>query len=97
MFGDESARISGHFVVNPDRTKTFERVEIRPMDTDFDFRHNNWKRLHVELAREAARLIYDPRNRGTSYEMEYRGMGGSMSRVQIAELGESIIPLPTHN
>ncbi|UPJ51861.1 hypothetical protein IVB30_11235 [Bradyrhizobium sp. 200] len=77
VFGDESARISGHVVVNPDGTKTFERVEIRPMDTDFDFRHNNWKwkRLHVELAREAARLIYDPRNRGTPYEMEYRGHG----------------------
>lgn len=45
------------------------------MDTDFDFHHNNWERLHVELAREAARLIYDPRNQGTSYEMEYRGHG----------------------
>jgi hypothetical protein len=27
VFGEESARISGHVVVNPDGTKTFERVE----------------------------------------------------------------------
>ncbi len=75
LFGDESARISGDVVVNPDGTKTFKRVEIRPLDTDFDFRHNNWKRPHVELAREAARLKYDPEGQGTSYDIEYRGHG----------------------
>ena len=75
VFGDESARISGQVVVNPDGTKTFERVEIRPMDTNFDFHHNNWNRPHVELAREAARQKYDPENYGTSYEIEYRGHG----------------------
>jgi hypothetical protein len=41
----------------------------------FDFRHNNWKRLHVELAREAARQKYDPENWGTSFDIEYRGQG----------------------
>ena len=75
VFGDESARISGDVVVNPDGTKTFKRVEIRPLDTDFDFRHNNWKRLHVELAREAARQKYDRENWGTSFDIEYRGHG----------------------
>jgi hypothetical protein len=75
VFGDESARISGDVVVNPDRTKTFKRVEIRPLDTDFDFRHNNWKRLPVELAREAARQKYDRENWGTSFDIEYRGHG----------------------
>jgi hypothetical protein len=97
VFGDESARISGQVVVNPDGTKTFERVEIRPMDTNFDFHHNNWNRPHVELAREAARQKYDPENYGTSYEIEYRGHGRLGGRVQIAELGEFIIPLRTHS
>jgi hypothetical protein len=75
VFGDESARISGDVVVNPDGTKTFKRVEIRPLDTDFDFRHNNWKRPHIELAREAARRQYDSGSLGTSYDIEYRGHG----------------------
>ncbi|MEH2625533.1 hypothetical protein V1292_003588 [Bradyrhizobium sp. AZCC 1719] len=75
VFGDESARISGDVVVNPDGTKTFKRVEIKPFDTDFDFRDNNWKRLHVELAREAARRRYDPENLGASFAIEYRGQG----------------------
>lgn len=75
VFGDESARISGEVVVNPDGTKTFKKVEIRPWDTDFDFNHNNWKRLHVEIPRAVARPIYDPESQGTSYKIQYRGHG----------------------
>jgi hypothetical protein len=75
VFGDESARISGDFVVNPDGTKTFKRVEIRPLDTNFDFHHNNWGRPPIELAREAARRKYDRENWGKSFDIEYRGHG----------------------
>jgi hypothetical protein len=75
VFGDESARISGEVTVGPDGTKKFQRLEIRPLDTDFDFRHNNWRRPHVELARAAARQKYDSENQGTSYDIEYRGHG----------------------
>jgi hypothetical protein len=35
VFGDESARISGQVVVKPDGSKTFEKVEIKPWDTNF--------------------------------------------------------------
>lgn len=74
MFGDESARISGHVVVRPDGTKTFEKVEIKPWDTNFDF-HNNNAGAHIELPRRIAREVYDPENQGVSYNIEYRGHG----------------------
>ncbi|MFG3591912.1 hypothetical protein [Bradyrhizobium sp. RDI18] len=74
VFGDESARISGHVVVKPDRTKTFERVEIKPWDTNFDF-HNNNAGSHVELPRRIAREVHDPENQGVSYNIEHRGHG----------------------
>jgi hypothetical protein len=74
VFGDESARISGQVVVKPDGSKTFEKVEIKPWDTNFDFHHNN-RGLHVELPRRIAREIYDPENQGTTYNIEYRGYG----------------------
>ena len=74
MFGDESARISGQVVVNPDGTKTFEKLEIKPWDTNFDFRNNN-AGSHIELPRRVARGAYDPENQGTSYNIEYRGHG----------------------
>ena len=74
VFGDESARISGQVVVKPDGSKTFEKVEIKPWDTNFDFHHNN-RGLHVELPRRIAREIYDPENQGATYNIEYRGYG----------------------
>jgi hypothetical protein len=74
VFGDESARISGRVIVRPDGTKTFEKVEIKPWDTNFDF-HNNNAGSHVELPRRIAREVYDPENQGVSYNIEYRGHG----------------------
>lgn len=41
VFGDESAKISGQVVVRPDGSKTFEKIEIKPWDINFDFRNNN--------------------------------------------------------
>src|SRR5258707_14317280 len=38
VFGSESARISGQVVVNRDGSKTFKQIEIRPLDTNFDFK-----------------------------------------------------------
>jgi hypothetical protein len=74
VFGEESARLSGKVVVNPDGSKTFEKVEIKPFDTDFDFRNNN-SGILVEAARERMRRKFDPENHGTSYHIEYRGHG----------------------
>jgi hypothetical protein len=74
VFGDESARISGQVVVNPDGTKKFEQVEIKPFDTNFDFNNNNLG-PQVELPRAAAKRIYDPESHGTSYDIEYSGHG----------------------
>jgi len=74
VFGNESAKISGRVEVNPDGSKTFKQIEIRPLDTDFDFEHNTWNPL-VEGSRELARQKYDPENRGVSYYIQYRGPG----------------------
>lgn len=74
VFGNESATISGQVVVNPDGTKTFRQIEIRPFDTNFDFHPNTWNPF-LEAARAAARQVYDPENYGTSYDIEYRGNG----------------------
>ncbi|WP_213284896.1 hypothetical protein [Bradyrhizobium sp. sGM-13] len=63
MFGNESARISGQVVVNQDGSKTFKGVEIKPLDSNFDFERNTRNYL-LEAAREAARRYYDPRNQG---------------------------------
>ncbi len=51
VFGSESARISGQVVVNRDGSKTFKQIEIRPLDTNFDFEHNTWQPA-LETARE---------------------------------------------
>jgi hypothetical protein len=72
VFGNESAKISGRVVVGRDGSKTFRQVEIQPMDTNFDFQHNTWG-LALEPAREVARRIYDPENKGISYDIQYRG------------------------
>lgn len=74
VFGDESATISGQVVVKRDGSKTFEKIEIRPWDTNFDFRNNN-AGLHIELPRRMARALYDPESHGTTYDIEYRGQG----------------------
>jgi hypothetical protein len=73
VFGNESARILGRVVVNPDGSKTFKQIEIRPWDTEFDFKHKTWG--PIEVPREAARIKYDPDNSGTSYQIQYRGPG----------------------
>lgn len=74
VFGRESAAISGQVIVNKDGSKTFKKVEIRPLDTNFDFEHNTWNPL-VEGAREVGRRKYDPENYGRRYEIQYRGGG----------------------
>src|SRR5689334_14402173 len=50
VFGNESAQISGQVVVNPDGSKTFKQIEIRPWDTNFDFDRNTDHRI-LETAR----------------------------------------------
>jgi len=74
VFGSESARISGQAVVNPDGSKTFKGVEIRPLDTNFDFEHNTLNPL-IEVPRWLARQKYDPENHGVKYDIQYRGPG----------------------
>src|SRR4051812_37370994 len=75
VFGHESAKVSGGVEVNPDGSKTFKQIEIRPHDTNFDFEHNTWNPI-VEGPREIARRKYDPENQGVSYYIQYRGSGG---------------------
>jgi hypothetical protein len=40
VFGNESGRISGRVSVGQDGSKTFHDIEIRPLDTKFNFEHN---------------------------------------------------------
>jgi hypothetical protein len=70
VFGNESARISGQVNVNQDGSKTFNGVEIRPFNTNFDFEHNTWNPL-IELPRELARLKYDPESLGVRYDIQF--------------------------
>ena len=72
VFGNESARISGRVDVNQDGSKTFKGIEIRPLDTDFNFDHKTWNPA-LEIAREAARRKFDPESRGISYQIPFRG------------------------
>ena len=74
VFGNESARISGQVTVNQDGSKTFHGIEIRPLDTNFDFEHNTGNTF-IEVPREMARQHYDPANQGVRYEIQYRGPG----------------------
>jgi len=74
VFGNESARISGRVTVNQDGSKTFHGIEIRPLDTNFDFEPNTNNRL-IEIPRALARQHYDPAKLGTRYEIQYRGPG----------------------
>ena len=74
VFGNESARISGRVVVNPDGSKTFKQIEIRPLDTEFNFKDKTGN-IPLEGAREIARRGSDPNNFGTSYQIQYRGPG----------------------
>ena len=74
VFGDESAVISGQVVVNPGDSKTFKQIEIRPWDTNFDFKPNTYQ-LILEAARKLARRSIDPDNVGVSYDIRYRGPG----------------------
>jgi hypothetical protein len=74
VFGNEGARISGRVVVNPDGSRTFKQIEIRPLDTEFNFKDKTGNIL-LEGAREIARRVSDPDNFGTSYQIQYRGPG----------------------
>src|SRR5258708_2138247 len=74
VFGNESARISGQVVVDQDGSKTFKGIEIRPLDTDFNFEHKT-NDYALEAARAVARRRCDPENRGASYEIPYYGAG----------------------
>jgi hypothetical protein len=82
VFGNESARISGQVTVNPDGSKTFKQIEIRPYDTNFDFDHNT-ANVPLEVARKLARRSYDPQNQGTSYDIQYRGPGRDDSTIHL--------------
>lgn len=68
VFGSESARISGQVIVNKDGSKTFNKSEIKPFDSNFDFDHNTRHPL-LDSARELGRLKYDAENHGRSYEI----------------------------
>ncbi len=74
VFGKESALISGQVVVDPGGSKTFKQIEIRPLDTNFDFKRNTYQPI-LEAARELARRSIDPDNVGISYDIQYRGPG----------------------
>ena len=74
VFGNESAGISGQVIVNQDGSKIFKGIEIKPLDTNFDFEHNTGNHL-LEAAREVARRYYDPGSQGIKYEIPYRGLG----------------------
>jgi hypothetical protein len=74
VFGNESGRISGQVVANPDGSKTFRRIEIRPVDTDFNFNDKGGPKL-LEFARALGRSYYDPEKLGSSYDIQYRGPG----------------------
>src|ERR1700685_4816022 len=82
VFGNESAKISGQVEVKPDGSKTFKQIEIRPWDTNFDFKPNTWN-VPLEAAREIARRNYDPENQGFSYDIQYRGPGSNRGTVRI--------------
>jgi hypothetical protein len=73
-FGNESARISGEVVVNPDGPKVFRKIEIKPLDTNFDFEHNTKNPL-IEGSRAVGRQVFDPDGYGSKYEIQYRGYG----------------------
>ena len=98
VFGNESARISGQVVVNPDGSKMFKQIEIRPLDTNFDFEPNmdptNNKVL--EGVRAIARRIFDPSSRGVSYNIQYRGPGPGYGNGRLydpftdSQLGEAL-------
>jgi hypothetical protein len=70
VFGNESARVSGQVVVNPDGSKTFHNIEIRPYDTDFNFKHKTLNPV-LETARELGRRKYDPESQGISYDIKF--------------------------
>lgn len=89
VFGNESAAISGQVLVNPDGTKTFRKVEIRPFDTNFDFDHNTNNPV-LEVARAMAKRVYDPDNYGTSYNIEYRGNGRVYHPFSDAQLNAAL-------
>lgn len=95
IFGNESARISGQVIVNQDGSKTFKAIEIKPLDTNFDFENNTGNPL-LETGREVARRRYDPGDRGIRYEIPYRGLGRFDEPGPDRGIG-CIIPLRTHS
>jgi hypothetical protein len=96
VFGNESARISGQVVVNQDGSKTFNGIEIRPFDTDFNFESKNAGRF-LEKVRAKAREIYDPYNQGVSYDIPFTGNGRTYepftgSQLNAALRREAVFP-----
>jgi hypothetical protein len=89
VFGNESARISGQVVVNQDGSKTFRQIEIRPWDTDFNFKPKGGG-IILEGARAIARQIYDPENRGVSYQIPIRGVGRIYEPFTDAQLSTAL-------
>lgn len=92
VFGDESARISGDVVVNPDGSKTFKRVEIRPLDTDLIFVTTTGKGHILNWLGKQRDDNTIPGAWALPMTLNIVGTGGWMSRVQVAELVGSTIP-----
>jgi hypothetical protein len=70
VFGNESARVSGQVAVRPDGSKTFQNIEIRPYDTDFNFTPKTTN-VPLEALRVGGRLLTDPLFQGTSYDIRF--------------------------
>jgi len=77
----------------------FKQIEIRPLDTNFDFEPNtdpNTNNRLLEGARAIARRIYDPNNQGGSYNIQYRGLGPGYGNGRLydpftdSQLGEAL-------
>jgi hypothetical protein len=89
VFGNESAKIEGKVVVNPDGSKRFERVEIRPHQTGFDFWPKNGNKA-LEAARAQAKRYYDPEDRGVGYDISITGTGRVYDPFTDAELNAAV-------
>lgn len=89
VFGNESAKIEGKVVVNPDGSKRFERVEIRPYQTGFDFWPKTGNKT-LEAARAQAKRYYDPEDRGVGYDIPITGTGRVYDPFTDAELNAAV-------
>jgi len=76
-------------VVNPDGSKTFKGIEIRPRNTDFNFEPKDGGFL-LENARARAKGIYDPYSQGTSYDIPFHGNGRTYEPFTDSQLSGAV-------